>query len=151
MKVFLLKDIEKVGLAGEIIKVNEGFGRNFLIAKKLALEVTPENEAGFKNKIKVVAQRKEVVATKTSMLAEKIKSLELVLKRKMHNGDQLYGSVSSQEIVDLLADKGVSVAKNQIILDKNIKSKGAYNVIIKLSSKLQPEVKLKVVPESIQA
>ncbi len=150
MKVFLLKDIEKVGMAGEIIKVNEGFGRNFLIAKKLALEVTPENESGLTKRIKVVAQRKEVVATKTSMLAEKIKSLELVLKRKMHNGDQLYGSVAPQEIVDLLSEKGVSVAKNQVVLDKNIKSKGSYQIVIKLSSKLQPEVKLKVVPEERQ-
>jgi large subunit ribosomal protein L9 len=148
MKVFLLKDIERVGLAGEIIKTAEGYARNFLIPQKLAIEVTPHNESSLVNRIKIVENRKEVVATKTSMLAEKIKNLELVLKRKMHDGDQLYGTVSANEIVDLLAQKGISVAKNQVEFDKSIKSKGNYSVVIKLSSKLQPVVKLKVISEA---
>ncbi len=147
MKIFLLKDVEKVGLAGEVVKVAEGFGRNFLIAKKLAMEVTPENEHGFKKRVQVIEHRTEVIASKTSMLAEKIKHLELTLKRKMHDGDKLYGAVSPQEIVDLLAEKGVSVSKSQIIFDKSIKTKGLHNIVIKLSSKLQPSIVIKVQPE----
>lgn len=146
MKVFLLKDIEKIGIAGEIIKTSEGYARNYLIPKKLAVEVTPQNEAQFVNRVKTVEHRKEVIATKTSMLAERIKSLELVLRRKMHDGGRLYGSISPHEVVDLLAEKGVSVAKNQVIFD-TIKMKGSYPITIKLSSKLQPTLTLRVVPE----
>jgi len=148
MKVFLLKDIEQVGLAGEILEVGDGYARNFLIPRKLAVEVTAQNAKFYEGKIKKVEHRKEVVASKTSMLAEKIKSMQLMLKRKVHDGGKLYGAVSTAEISELLAGKGISVAKNKIIIDKSIKAKGTYEVTIKLSSSLQPKVKVTVVPES---
>ena len=147
MKVFLLKDVEKVGLAGEIIKVSDGYGLNFIIPSKLGVEVTAANEASFNKRKKVVERRHEVIASKTSMLAEKIKSLSLVLKRKLHDNNKLYGSVSTGEVADLLAEQGVSVAKNQIELGKAIKAKGSYEITIKLSSSLQPKVTLTIVPE----
>lgn len=147
MRVFLLKDIEKVGMAGEIIKTAEGYARNFLIPNKLGVEVTQANEASLSNRIKVVEHRKEVVATKSSMLAEKIKSLDLVLKRKVHDGGKLYGAVSSGEIVDLLATKGIGISKSQVIFDKSVKAKGKHTLTIKLTSQLQPTVTLTIVPE----
>ncbi len=147
MKVFLLKDVEKVGMAGEVIKVSDGFGQNYLLPNKLGLEVTAANEKSFAHHKKVVENRKEVIATKTSLLAEKIKSLKLTLKRKLHDGDKLYGSVNPSEIADLLAEQGVSVAKNQIEFNKTIKAKGTYEVTVKLSSSLQPKVMVTVVPE----
>ncbi|HZW61536.1 MAG TPA: 50S ribosomal protein L9 [Candidatus Babeliales bacterium] len=147
MRVFLLKDVEKIGLAGEIIKVSDGFGSNFLIPHKLGVEVTPQNEKSFVHQKKVVEHRKEVIATKTSMLAEKIKSIKLVIKRKLHDGEKLYGSISPAEIVDLLAEQGISVAKNQVEFNKAIKTKGSHEVTIKLSSTLQPKVTVNVVAE----
>ncbi len=149
MRIFLLKDIEKIGLAGEIIKTAEGYARNFLIPQKLGIEVTPQNEAGLLNRAKTVEHRKEVVASKTSMLAEKIKGIEITLKKKIHNKDQLYGSISAREIVDELAKKhGIAVTNSQVIMDKSIKTKGTHQITIKLSSKLQPTLKLKIVPEA---
>lgn len=150
MKVFLLKDIEKIGMAGEMIKTTEGYARNYLIPRKLAVEVTPENESSFKNRVKTIEHKKEVVATQTSMLAERIKSTELVIKRKMHDEGKLYGSIGASDIVDLLAQKGISVSKSQIDFDKSIKTKGIYTITVKLSSKLQPTLKLKVLAEEIQ-
>ena len=147
MKVFLLQDVEKVGMAGEMISTTEGYARNYLIPRKIAVEVTPQNESSFKHKLKTIEARKEVIASKTSMLAEKIKALHLTMKRKMHDEGRLYGSIASSEIVDLLAQHGVSVAKNQIEIDKSIKSKGTYAVMVKLSSKLQPSFTLKIVAE----
>lgn len=147
MKVYLLKDVEKIGMAGEIIKTSEGYARNFLIPKKLGVEVTEKNEESFKNRLRKLEERKEVIETKTSMAAERIKDLELVLKKKMHDGDKLYAAIGANEIVDLLAKEGVSVSKSQVEFDKSIKSKGSYSVTIKLSSKLKPVFKLKVVPE----
>lgn len=146
MKVFLLKDIERIGLAGEVINVKEGFAQNFLFPKKLAVEVTEANAKQFKNREKVVEHRKEVMESKSSMLAEKIKSTPITLKRKTHDDGKLYGSISPQEIVDILGEKGISIAKSQVIFDKSIKSTGTYEVTIKLSSKLMPAVQVKVLP-----
>ena len=150
MRVFLKKDVEKVGLTGEIVKIGDGFARNFLIPRGLAVEVTTDNEDVFKNKIKQVANRKAVLASKTSMLAENINSMKLVLRRKMHDDGKLYGSVSAHEIVELLAAQGVNVGKGQIILDRAIKEKGVYKVTIKLTSTLQPQITLQVTPETSQ-
>ncbi|KKP25250.1 MAG: 50S ribosomal protein L9 [candidate division TM6 bacterium GW2011_GWF2_30_66] len=145
MNVYLLKDIEKIGLAGQIIKVKSGFADNFLVPQKLAIVITPANEAFYKGKVKHVEHVKEVVSSKTSMLAEKIKSLQLKLKSKAHDGGKLYGAISASDIVDLLAENGISVTKSQVEFGKTIKSVGTYNVTIKLSSKLKPEFQLKVV------
>lgn len=147
MRIFLLKDIENVGMSGEIVKVKEGFGLNYLIPRKLGVEITDQNEGQYKNRVKVIERRKEVVATKTSMLAEKIKSIKLQLKRKTHDQGKLFGSISPGEVVELLAEKGISVGKSQIDFGKSIKTTGTYSVTVKLSSKLQPSFSLTVLPE----
>lgn len=147
MKVFLLKDVEKMGMAGEIISVSDGYAHNFLFPRKLAVEVTSSNAGSFERRIKVVEKRQEVLESKTSMLAERIKSTTLTLKRKVHDGDKLYGAIAPSDVVDLLAEKGISVQKSQVVLDKAIKKSGAHVVTIKLSSRLQPAVTLKIVPE----
>src|SRR5205807_5551570 len=105
MKVFLKKNIEKVGLAGEIINVNDGFARNYLFPRDLALEITPANASFYAQRAKSVDNRKEVIATETSLLAEKIKDLKLSVKRKMHDDGKLYGAVTPSDIVDLMAQK----------------------------------------------
>lgn len=147
MKVYLKKDVEKVGLAGEIIKVKEGFAINYLIPRGFAMPVTEANANFFKKRERTIENRKEVLSSQTSMLAEKINSMDLVLKKKMHDDGKLYGALSSTDIVEKLAEKGVSVGKNQIIFGKSIKSKGVYEVVIKLSSRLQPKVRVTVVSE----
>ncbi len=147
MKVYLVKDVEKVGLAGEIVKVTTGFASNYLIPHKLGIVVTPANEAFYSTKIKTVEHRKEVVSSKTSMLAEKIKGLTVTLKRKIHDDGRLYGAISGGEIAEELAKEGVSVAKNQVEFGKSIKETGVHHVTIKLSSKLLPQLTVKVVSE----
>ncbi len=151
MKVYMLKSLENVGVAGEIIKVSEGYAINFLIPKKYAAKVTPENEAFYEKNKKVIEQRQEVIASKTSLMAEKIKELNLVIKRKMHDDGKLYGAINPSEIVELLAVHGVSVSKSQIEFDKNIKEKGSYEFTIKLTSKIKPKAVLKVVAETSSA
>ena len=147
MRIFLKKDIEKVGMAGEILKVSDGYARNFLLPKNLAVEITPHNENFYKKQVKEVEHRKEVVATQTSMLAERIGSMEITLKRKMHDDGKLYGAISPSEIAEALSDKGVNVAKGKIVIQKSIKTKGNHEITIKLTSRLQPKVKVVVLPE----
>jgi len=146
-RVYLRVDIPGVGAEAEIIKVSDGYADNYLIPRKLGVEVTQFNEKDFKKREKVIQHRQEVIATKTSLLAERIKSLSLTLKRKLHDDGKLYGSVNPTEVVELLSNNGVSVSKSQIEFDKSIKAKGTYEITIKLSSRLQPKVTLHVISE----
>lgn len=147
MKVFLRKNVEKIGMAGEIIKVKEGFAKNYLIPHGLAVPVDKHNEIFYKCREKVVENRKVVISNQSSMLAEKIASLQVTLKRKMHDDGKLYGSVKTTELVQLLAKKGVSISKSQVLLDKAIKTKGTFRVTIKLSKLLLPTITLNVIAE----
>jgi large subunit ribosomal protein L9 len=147
MKVYLTKDVEKVGIAGEIVKVQPGYATNYLVPQKLGVVVTPANESFYTAKVKNVEHRKDVISSKTSMLAEKVKQLTITLKRKTHDDGRLYGAISGVEIAEELAKEGISVAKNQIEFGKSIKEIGAHTVTVKLSSKLQPHLTVKVVAE----
>ncbi len=151
MKIYLLKDVEGVGIAGEIVKVKEGYADNFLLPRKMGIKITTKNAPFYESRAKHVEHRKEVVASKTSMLAEKIKTMKLTVKRKMHDDGKLYASINPAEVADLLAQEGVSVNKSQVKIDKTIKEKGTFDVTIKLTSKLHPKVQLKVVSEKEQS
>ncbi len=134
-------------MAGEMITVKEGYALNFLIPNKLAVRITEQNENFYKQNIRQVEHRKEVIASKTSMLAEKIRTLTLTLKKKMHDDGKLYGAVSQNEIVESLAQEGMTIAKSQVIINKAIKEKGTFDVVIKLTSQLQPKLTVKIIAE----
>lgn len=145
MKVFLTKDVEKIGMAGEILKVNDGFARNFLLPRKFAVEITPKNEAKYQKMVREVQDRKEVIASQTSMLADKISKITIKIKKKMHDDGKLYGAISQQEVAQALSEHGIAVGKSQIIFDKSIKSKGTHTATIKLTARLKPTVTISVV------
>ncbi len=147
MEVFLRKNVEKVGMAGEIVKVGDGYARNFLFPKGLAVEITLHNKDQYVAKIRSVENRKEVIASQTSMFAETLNSVSITLKRKMHDNGQLYGSINASEVVDALAEKGISINKSQVEFDKSIKSKGSFKVEIKLTTKLRSIITVTVVSE----
>lgn len=147
MEVYLRKDVEKIGLAGEIIKVGDGFARNFLIPKGLAVEITQDNKSQYLTKIRNVENRKEAIVSQTSMFAEKLNTVSISLKRKMHDNGQLYGAINASEIVEALAAQGISITKSQVEFDKSIKSKGAFKVTIKLTTRLKPTITVKITAE----
>jgi len=147
MKVFMKKDFVNVGLAGEFVQVDDGYARNFLIPKGFVLEVTPQNEHSFKQRTKIVDRRKEVIASNTSILGQKIKETKLIIKRKMHDDGKLYGAINQNEIIELLKQQGVSLSKNQLQLDRTIKSKGTYIIPVNLTSRLKTELAIEVVSE----
>ncbi len=147
MEVFLRKNVEKVGMAGEIVKVGDGYARNFLFPKGLAVEITLHNKDQYATKIRNVENRKEVIASQTSMFAETLNSVSITLKRKMHDNGQLYGSINASEVVDALAGKGISINKSQVEFDKSIKSKGTFKVDVKLTTKLKSTITVTVVSE----
>ena len=148
MRVYLLKDIENVGIAGTLVNVSDGYAVNYLFPHKLAVKVEKNQEEFFKNKVLKAAVTKEVISSKLGMLAERIKSIHLSIKKRVHDDGKLYGAVSADEIVDLLKSKDVIANRKQIVFTKSIKATGEHAVGVKLNAKLVPEFTLKVVAEA---
>jgi large subunit ribosomal protein L9 len=147
MEVYLRKNVAKIGLAGEVIKVGDGFARNFLIPQGLAIEVTEHNKSQIQNKIRTVENRKDAIATEIGMLADKINQTTLTIARKMHDNGQLYGAVNASELVDALSLLGISITKSQVAFDKIIKSKGTFKVTIALTSRVKALLTVIVIAE----
>lgn len=144
MKVYMIKDVEHVGMAGQIINVSDGYASNFLIPRKLAVVVTEKNLEFFKQKKQKEQVATEVLNSKVAMLAERIKSIHLAIKERVHDDGKLYGAIGADEIVALLKTKDITINKKQVEFDKSIKSVGEHKVTIKLSSKFKPQLTLKV-------
>ena len=143
MLVYMLKDVENVGMAGRVINVSDGYAANFLIPRKLAVEVTEKNKAFYEQKKLKEVVAVEVINSKTGMLAERIKALHLSIKERVHEG-KLYGAIGADEIVELLKAKDIAVNRKQVEFEKSIKTVGEHKVTIRLSSKLKPQLTLKV-------
>lgn len=146
MKVYMLKDVEKVGMAGQIVKVSDGYALNFLIPRKLAKKVAKGEEAFFQKQVIKAKMDNQVLNSKVAMLAERIKNMHLVIKERVHDNGKLYGAVGADEVVELLKEKEVTVNKKQIEFKKAVRSVGEHKVSVKLTAKLKPELTLKVVP-----
>ena len=145
MQVYMLKDVEKVGMAGQVIKVSDGYAMNYLIPRKLAIEVAKSDIGFYKDRVVKQKVTQQVLNSKAAMLAERIKTINLTLSERVHDDGKLYGGVSPDEIVELLKAKDISVTKKQVEFPKSIRAVGEHKVTIKLSSKLKPQLTLKVV------
>lgn len=148
MKVYLLKDVAGIGMAGQIVKVKDGYGQNFLVPRKLAVGITAKNESFFASKVSKVKADQAVIKTKMGMLAEHIRNIHVSIKKRSHDDGKLYGAVSADEMVAALARKDIAVNKKQVVFPKSIKTVGEHKVTIKLSSKMQPQCNVKVVAAS---
>lgn len=147
IQVYMLKDVENVGMTGQIVKVTEGYAVNFLIPKKLAARVDSNTQKFFASKQVREKVTQEILTSKVAMVAERIKTMHLTVKQKVHDDGKLYGSLGAEIIVDLLKEKEISITKKQVEFTKNIKNTGEHKVMIRLSAKLKPELTLKVVAE----
>jgi large subunit ribosomal protein L9 len=147
MKIVLREDVEKLGHRGDVVKVAAGYGRNYLLPKKLAYEATPGN-------LKVIAHEKRAkdlrdakVRNDYQALANVISGLSFTIPKKVGENDLLFGSVTSAEIADLLASKGIEVDKRRISLDESIKNLGSHSVAIKLHKDVTANLAIEVVKE----
>lgn len=133
MKVILLSDIKNVGKKDEILNANDGYARNFLFPKKLAVEATPDNLKKLKDKKDSEAHKKELDKQKAKEIAEKINKLELTLKVKAGENGKIFGGVTSKEISEeLKKQNNIEVDKKKIALAETIKTLGRFSVDIKL-------------------
>ncbi len=145
MKLILMKDVEKLGQIGDIVNVSEGYARNYLIPHKLVLEATKANEKVVeKEKIKAEQRRKENRKV-VDELCQKLEKLSLTAAVQVGENDKLYGSVTAQDISDLLKKEGFDIDKRKIELPTAIKALGIYSVKVKLDSEVTATTKVWVV------
>ncbi|ADU22145.1 MULTISPECIES: 50S ribosomal protein L9 [Ruminococcus] len=148
MKVILLKDVKGSGKAGDTLNVADGYARNFLLAKGLAVEANSKNLNDLAGK-KASAQHKiDVETADNKAIADKIADKEVVIKAKAGQGGKLFGAVTSGVVADALKDQyGVDVDKKKIALSTDIKAFGDFTAAVKMSHGVSCSIKVKVVEE----
>ena len=145
MKVILLQDIKGVGKKDEVINASDGYARNFLFPKKLAVEADSGNMGRLKNKQDSEAHRKQIEKEKAQETAKKIENISLILKVKAGENGKIFGGVTSKEIADTLKkDYQIEVDKKKIMLKDTIKVLGNFNIEIKLYDGVFAKLKVRV-------
>lgn len=147
MKVILLKDIETLGSAGEVVEVKNGYGRNFLIPRNEALVATVANMAQFESRRKQQETLSERDRRAAEALAKKLEAESITAQVKVGEEDRLFGSVTAQNIAELLDEKGYEIDRRAIRLEDPIRELGVYNVEMRLHPEVTTAVKLWVVKE----
>ena len=148
MEVVLLEDVDKLGTRGQIIKVADGYGRNYLLPKKLAVAATAQNRAWIERQrvkfLKLEAKEK----AEAEELAELMKEVSVVFTRKAGEKGTLFGSVTAMDVAEQLVAQGYNIDRRKIQLDPPFKVLGEYDVPVKLHREVTATVKVKVEAEA---
>ena len=145
MKLILIQQVEKLGALGDVVEVKEGYGRNFLIPRNLALPATEANirEVELQKRRETVLKENEKKAAEG--LAEKLSAVSLTIPVEVGEDDRLFGSVTPINIVKAIEEEGVEINKRSILLEEPIKKLGAYEVQLKLHPEVTTTLKVQVV------
>lgn len=147
MQVILRQRVEKLGNAGEIVDVKPGYGRNFLIPKGLAYEATDANKRRLDAENARVAAREADTLTDAQKRAASIEGISLTFHARAGQEGKLFGSITSADIAEKLAEQGVTIDRRAIELDEPIKALGVTSVPVRLHSQVRPELKVWVIQE----
>jgi large subunit ribosomal protein L9 len=150
MEVILKEDVANLGHRGDVVKVADGYGRNFLLPRKLALQATLANKVVIEQMKSAAARRFATEKAQAEELATKLTPIVLSFTRKSGEAGQLFGSVTSADIAAEIETKGVEIDRRKIQLAEPIKTVGEYDVAIKLHREVTAHVKVKVVAEATE-
>jgi large subunit ribosomal protein L9 len=148
MKVFLREDVKNVGKIGEVVSVSDGYARNFLFPKKLAVEANTKNIKEFEHNKRVIQERAAKIKDASKATADNLSALTLEIKAKAGEEEKLFGSVTTMDIAEALKAHGFEIDKKRISLEEPIKRLGEYSVEIKIHPEVSATIKVQVVPES---
>ena len=147
MEVILREHVDNLGKRGDVVKVAEGYARNYLLPRKLALAVTENNKRQIERERAVAEARDAEERVQAESLAQRISALEIEIARRVGENDTLYGSVTSADIAQALQTKGFEVEKKRIHLGEPLKALGETTVPVKVHREVTAQLKVKVVPE----
>ena len=145
MKIVLKQDIDKLGTTGDIVEVADGYGRNYLLPRGLALKATLGAEKVAKQIKKATGRKIQEEKTNLEELAKKLSKLSLTIPVQVGEDEKMYGSVTSIDIANMLKQEGIEIDKKKIILKEPIKKLGVFNIQIKLHPEVTAEVKTWVI------
>ena len=141
MKVILLQDDKTLGKKGDVVNAKEGYARNFLFPKKIALEATPANMKVLENQKKIQAQKEQEIFEEAKALGEKLTNVTLVIKTKVGENGKLFGSITTKEIADILKEEQkIDIDKRKLELSDTIKTVGSYTIKAKLHAKVTSQI-----------
>jgi large subunit ribosomal protein L9 len=147
MKVILKEDVKKLGSMGQIVTVTDGFARNYLVPKGLAIEASTKNMKSLEHAQKVIQEKAKKVKESLQEFAERLSKVTLVMKAKAGEEGKLFGSVTSMDIAEQLKNEGIEIDKKKILLEEPIKRLGNYTVGIHLHADINSHINLQVVEE----
>src|SRR5205085_4323566 len=147
MEVILREHVEKLGERGEIVKVADGYARNYLLPRKLALLATDGNKKHVERERKIVEQRESEEKGQAEGIAARLNAIDIVIVRRVGDTDQLYGSVTSGDIADFLKTKGFEIDRRKLIMPEAIKSLGEHTVPLRMHRDVTISLKVQVAKE----
>ena len=147
MEVILREDVDKLGRRGDVVKVAEGYGRNFLLPRGLAMAVSDANKAMIAKERKAHELRAAKEKAEFESVAQRVASLRFIAPRKVGEHNVLYGSVTSGDIAEFLKAKGIEIDKRKVQLDEPIKKLGEHEVSVKLHPEVSANLRVLVTKE----
>ena len=151
MEVILREHVDNLGRRGEIVKVADGYARNYLLPRKLALKATEGNRKHVERERRIVEARESEEKGQASAIAARLASVDITITRRVGETDALYGSVTSGDIAEFLKGKGFEIDRRKLILPEPIKTIGEHDVPLKLHREVTVPLKVKVVKEGAAA
>lgn len=149
MEVILKEDVAKLGSRGDVVKVAEGYGRNFLLPKKLAIEATKGNKAVIEQMKAAALRRSAKEKAQAEQLAKQFDGVSVSFQRRSGEHDQLFGSVTAGDIADALAKKGFSLDRRKVQLHEPLKTLGEFTVPVKLHRDVTTHLKVVIEKEAV--
>ena len=147
MKVILREDVENLGKSGELVTVKDGFGRNYLLPRKMAVLATEQNVRQLEHERSVISARNAKLKGAAEEQAKKLGAVKVTIRRKVGEQDKLYGSVTVLDIAEALAAQGQQVDRRHLHLAEPIKAIGSYEVELRLHREVVAKIKVDVVAE----
>jgi large subunit ribosomal protein L9 len=142
-----MEDVTKLGTMGEMVQVKDGFARNYLIPRRLAVVANPQNVKSLEHQKALVSQKRNRIKREAEKLAAKIESASCTIAKPVGEEDKLFGAVTSRDIEESLNEEGIVVDRKKVLLEEPIKSLGIYKVPIKLHPEVTANLKIWVVKE----
>jgi large subunit ribosomal protein L9 len=148
MEIILRETIDNLGRAGQVVRVADGYARNYLLPKKLAYPVTPGNMKVIEAERQTLLRKEAKQKDDAEKLQQMLDRVEITIRRKVGEHNTLYGSVTNSDVADELEKKGFNVEKRKIHMDDHIKSTGEFSIPIRLFKDVTAHIKLRIEPET---